>query len=135
MTYWIYKQSNILDEKFQEWIKLNWLYDLSFFLDYYPSENIIKIEDWDRLIPNNKLNTDYRLFKIEHNFEWNWLQEYLQNLPWNFDFTIKTIEEIKEWIDTNTTLEKIQDWEYLIYNSYIDELEWEIPAKYLIIAI
>jgi len=129
-TYIKYNQRQVTDDNFQPWITLNWLYDLSFFLDFpeYQNEKIISVIDWDRFIPM----WDIKLWLIEHNFTPEELEEFKTTIPTEFNLEVLTSEEIKQFIRDNTEFEEIEDWKFLIYDEFEDF--WETtPAKYLLI--
>lgn len=129
-TYIKYTQREVLDNNFQPWIKLNWLYDLSFFLDYknYQNEKIISITDWENFIPTTWTE---KLWVVEHTLAEEEINYFISSIPAEFKLEIITEDEVLDYIRTNTDFEEVETWKFLIYKA--DEEMWIEEDKYLII--
>lgn len=127
--YWIYKQRFIVDWEFTQDSSLNWLYDLSFFLDYpeYKLETL-KVEDWILT------NTEKRFFVAEYDeniITQDVINFYMLSIPKEFQIEMfTTIEEAREWVRKNTSLLEENPGKFKISDEI--DMMWEIiPAHYL----
>ena len=145
--YWTYRPERITNP-YDLWnnISLNWTYTASFFLNN-------QFADWskawltnviDNIIPEDKYIWEIapwipkltRFIMCEYNEAYvnsAELARSLKNVWSRFDIDILTVEEMIAWIKTNTSLQEVSPWKFLIYPE-TTWLNWEIiPAKYLTI--
>ena len=105
---------------------------------------LTKMTDWSNFIPENRITTEVAdwikslrrawMLEFNDNLDRNEMEDSLRNVAWNFWLTVKTVEEMRQWIRDNCSLEEVETWKFEIYPERTDEVTWEtIPAKYLII--
>ena len=123
--YWKYTQRYIIDWEFELNITLNWFYDLSFFLDY-PAYQLptLTVKDW---FCNN------RFFIAEYDeniLTENNINEYLVNIPSEFNIKLLTLEEAKDFLRLYY-IEK-SPWIFILSEETTDLITWNIiPEKLL----
>jgi len=122
--YWNYSQRFIIDWEFELNRTLNWLYDLSFFLDY-PAYQLptLTVQDW--LCDNKFFITEYdENILTEQN-----ISDYIANIPSEFNIKLLTLEETKDFL----RLYYIEEtpWKFILSEEYI-WINWEVtPKQYL----
>lgn len=146
--YWTYRQK-IFGRADYENITLNGSYDPSFFLNGMFSDYIkawlTSIIDWENVIPEKRYTSEIapwikklnRLIIAEYDekfVDWNEFMQSIQSV--GSEFSIKffyTVDDARTWIRNNTNLVDNNDGVFMISESYIDHIAWEVPARYIIV--